>query len=338
MLKKIIFMLCIFACLSSTAFGAETAVVNNPSSSAQMTEKNAEQKNKVKKELKEKIKKNNSKKTKLKKAKEFKSITECNSRAARNNLSAYVHLTSRNDFSDKHLDVINRILEKGTTVQTLSEVYEFWLTTDEDFAIIEQICDMEASYFSEYWYENAFNKLTENIHGELTGSEIIEYQGKGISTEDILTANVMSRKNGQNIKSILDMHLSGITLEMQSESLYGAKSEIDENTTLLDAVTELAKSTKAKSEGIALYEGEEFMEVVNDLISEETDTLELSDSIFTLTDDYTALANSEYPLGVQKALIKKGFTPQEIELSSKLLENNFFKAAKKAREMMKNEK
>ncbi len=337
MLKKIIFILCIFACLSSTALGAETAVVNNPASSAQMTEKNAEQKNKSKKELKEKIKKNNSKKTKLKKAKEFKSITECNSRAARNNLASYVHLTSRNDFSDKHLEIINRVLEKGTTVQTLSEVYEFWLTTDEDFAIIEQICDMEASYFSEYWYENAFNKLTANIHGELTGSEILEYQSKGITAEDILTANVMCRKKGQNIKAILDMHLSGTTLEMQAESLYGEKPEKDDNATLKDAVSKLAKSTKAKREGIELYDSEEFVDIINELVSEETETLTLSDNVFTPTDDYTALKNSEYPLGVQKALIKKGFTPQEIELSSKLLENNFFSAAKKAREMLKNE-
>ncbi len=355
MFKKIIFPLAILICLSSTALAAEDALQVDSGDSAEMTKYQAEadmqgkndkdkekDKEKKKKEVKEKIKDKQSKKTKLKKAKDFKSITECNSRASRDNVAAYVKFTCENDFADERLEIINRILETGTTVQTLRQVYEFWLTTDEDFAMVEQICALENTYFSEYWYENAFNKLTNYAHGALTGAEIREYQEAGISNDQILAANVMCRKKGQNIHTILDSVLAGNTIESQAKAIYGTDLVVGDGT-LFDAVTKLAKTSKSGAESLALddeviVKDDIFYDALNDIITDELSELNLIEDDTTIEDDYAALKNSNYPISAQRALMNKGFTPQEIEKSAQIDERSLFKAAKMAREMLKNEK
>ena len=119
---------------------------------------------------------------------------------------------------------------------------------------------MENSYFSEYWYENAFNKLTNYAHGVLDGDEIREYQELGITTDQILAANVMCRKNGQNIHTILDAAASGNTIEAQAQAIYGRELARDEGT-LFNAVTELAKASRSDAQPFNIDE---------DLIKDDT--------------------------------------------------------------------
>ncbi len=273
----------------------------------------------------------------LKKPEEFSGVVDCNARAKVQNIYAYTEFIYQNKFTFEEMEVINRILENGTTVQTLAQVYDFWLTTDEDFEMIEKICALEDEYFSEYWFENAFNCLTNHEHGELDGNEVMEYVSKGLTTDEILAANVLSRKAGQNIHSILDSHLAGYTVQSQIETLYGAKYNSEE--TLFSFATSLAKSTKKPSVAKAVTEVNILKNIISTKAQEEISRLKISSEIpeddFS---DFEALKNSGYPLGMQKTLLSKGYTPQEIEISAKLNEFNPNKAAKKAREMLKNEK
>lgn len=359
MIKKITLTLALLLCISSAAMADETTA---PIETEQNTEQVAAEfyavkdkdkdKNKDKdkearkKDVADKLEKKLAKKTKLKKAKDFKSIMDCNDKAAYNNVSEYVSFTCKNDFTDDRLDVINRILESGTTIQSLRQVYEFWLTTDEDFSMIEQICALEDTYFSEYWYEKAFNVLTNYEHGALSGAGLKEYQDAGITTEEILAANVMCRKQGQNIYDILDSVLAGNSIEQKAMALYGVDT-IPEGVSLFSAITEIAKSGKASVEAItlmaeeteeAIEQDEIFFEVIEDKINEELASLEISEPQNDYQSDYEALKNSRYPISVQIALLNKGFTPQEIEKSANILNWSYYESAKQAREMLKNEK
>ncbi|MBO5009044.1 MAG: hypothetical protein J6D26_09430 [Clostridia bacterium] len=361
MIKKITLTLALLLCISSATMADETTA---PIETEQNTEQVAAEiysvkdkdkdknkdKNKDKearkKDVADKLEKKLAKKTKLKKAKEFKSIMDCNDKAAYNNVSEYVSFTCKNDFTDDRLDVINRILESGTTIQSLKQVYEFWLTTDEDFFVVEQICALEDSYFSEYWYERAFNKLTNYEHGALSGEELREYQEAGITTDEILAANVMCRKQGQNIYDILDSVIAGTGIEQQAMALYGVDT-IPEEGSLFSDITEIAKSGKASVEAITLMaeeteetieQDEIFFEVIEDKINEELASMEISVPENDYHSDYESLKKSKYPISVQRALMNKGFTPQEIEKSAEIPDWNFYNSAKKAREMLKNEK
>lgn len=306
-------------------------------------------KEKKKKDTADKLNKKLSKKKKLKKADEFKVITDCAERARGNNVAAYVSFTCKNDFTDEHLEVINRILNSGTTVQTLKQVYDFWLTTDEDFSMIEQICALESSYFSEFWYERAYNAITNYEHGALSGEELIEYQSQGVTIEEILAANVMSRKEGQNIYQILDSVIAGVSIEEQAKAIYGVDT-LPEYDNAFALVTALAKESKLKNQSALLKATEDeiiekdeiFDEVVEDMISAELSRLDINESETNSNDDYNALRNTGYPINVLMTLINKGYTPQEIELSAQItefgVEFDYHKSAKKAREMMKDEK
>lgn len=277
----------------------------------------------------------------LKNPEDFPVIFECCDRAKYENVSAYISFIYENRFTPSQLQVINRILESGTTIQSLMQVYDFWLTTDEDFEMIEEICALENVYFSEYWFESAFNKLTEYKHGELNGEDIIHYQNAGLTTDQILAANVMCRKNGKNIFSILESHLMGNTLENQAKALYGVDSLPTEGS-LFNRVSSLAKDTKRNNMFFSIEsksgQNDVLIELVKNKINREISRLKIDNKETNAIEDYQTLCNTKYPLSVQKSLINKGYTPQEIAKSWEISGNNLFQSAKLAREMMKNEK
>lgn len=134
----------------------------------------------------------------------FVCIMNCCDEAKYGNISAYVRFMCENNFSAGQLSEINNILKSGTTVQSLAQVYDFWLTTDEDFSVISEICSLENKYFGEFWFEDAFNYITDNEHGVLTRSDVRDYMSKGLSADQILAANTLSRKEGQNVSDILN--------------------------------------------------------------------------------------------------------------------------------------
>ena len=277
----------------------------------------------------------------IQKPEAFSGIVDCYDRAKVQNIYAYTNFIYSQGFNTSEMQIVNRILAKGTTIQSLIEVYNFWLTTDESFDMIERICELEDEYFSEYWYEDAFNKLTNYEHGELSVEDIVNYRADGITTDEILAANVMSRKKGQNIVAILDAHLEGNTLEKQIVSLYGV-SEISQEETLFSAVKSIAESSKRQNTQFSTLrlseKTEEFAKIISDKVKSDMQRLNITEEtpqdVFS---DYNALRNSGYPINVQKALMNKGYTPEEIEKSVQFLDMGIHEAVKKAREMVNNE-
>ena len=129
-------------------------------------------------------------------------------------------------------------------------------------------------------------------------------------------------------------------------ALYGVDT-IPEEASLFSAITEIAKAGKTGVEAVTLMaeeteeeieQDEVFFAVIEDKINEELASLEISEPKNDYQSDYEALKKSKYPISVQRALMNKGFTPQEIEKSAEIPNWNFYKSAKQAREMLKNEK
>lgn len=274
----------------------------------------------------------------IKSPEHFKSIVDCYDKAAIENISDYINFIYQNRFNYSELKVINRILENGTTIQSLEQAYEFWLTTDESFDFIEQMCLLESTFVSEFWYENAFDMLTEYEHGVLESDKILHYQKLGVTIDQILAANVMSRKRGQNIEKILSEYLDGISLEEYAKKLYNTNN-LPQFDSLAESVTHLAKESKRPAVyKISQKQREELTKIIRDKITSAHQIRALKQTNSNSANDLTLLKDVQYPSNIQKALLNKGYTPEEIVKASKLPGNNIFDSVKKAREMMKNEK
>lgn len=277
-------------------------------------------------------------KTNLKKPEEFVHLMKGSSRVIYNNISDYTSFIYTNDFDEEQLKIINRILDRGTTIQSLVQVYEFWLTTDYDFSMVEEICALEDKYFSEYWYESAFNSITNNIHGVLNIDDINYYRDLGISDDEILAANVLCRKQGQNIFEILDAVVNGVDIETQAKDIYGVDS-LPEGKDLYCRIIELSKSVVLEFNKItptAKQTTIDSKEIANSFIAEkigmEAERLKITEPEINNKEDYGALLRSRLPLSAQRTLLNKGYTPVEIEKASKQNNWNILLSVKQVRE------
>ena len=280
----------------------------------------------------------------LRSAETFDSISECNETAQYHNVSVYVAFVEENSFTPEQLKVINNILDKGTTIQSIAEVYDFWLTTIEPFEIVEEICALEDKYFSEYWYENAFNELTDDRYGVLNSDDIDMYKEKGISPDEILTANVLCRKGVYTITEILDMVADGQDIETIACEIYGVDA-LPEAQSSFEKIklTEKAKKYKintlsAENNALDIQSIETVETEHQELISEKTE-VELQRLNLDIPrenqEDIEAMYNTGLPAGVLRALENKGFTPAEIALVPEMDTDDIFEAAKMAREALK---
>ena len=75
------------------------------------------------------------------------------------------------------------------------DICYFWLDTNEDISVIEEIYALKELYHNNAWIENAFNRVTEDRCGVLDEDDIEAYFQKGIGVKEI--------------QEILDMRLSG---------------------------------------------------------------------------------------------------------------------------------
>ena len=273
----------------------------------------------------------------------FSSVMDCTAGAKYANVSAYVAFMGENSFTPDQLTVINRILDKGTTVQSLAQVYDFWLTTAEPFSIIEEICALEDVYFSEYWYENAFNELTENKHGVLDRDGIREYKDKGIPADIILAANTLCRKGVYTITEILDKVADGADIEDIACEIYELES-LPEADTSYEKIKLVTKAKKLNISEISTISSHAQTNALNNAQTAYTDAIseKISAEVKRLNlvrevEDYDAVENTGLPISTINALMNKGFTAAEIALIPDMDTDDVFKAAKMAREVLKNE-
>ena len=335
--KLVILLVCIFG-IAVSAFAANTIIENQRFADETDNFLSAET-------IESKVNENFSQTNSAEPAENFACIMDCSESARIGNVSAYVKFICENNFTAEQILIINRILGKGTTVQTLRQVHDFWLSTDEDFSMIEDICSLEDEYFGEFWYEDAFNKLTDNKHGVLTSEDIAEYKAKDITLEQILAANTLSRKNGQNIFCILDALAAGETIEQQAKEIYGISVEFDDGSEL-ETVNDIVKAKKYSVPSVMLASRKTnlnslidqtenaYESIVSAKISSELNRLGISENDGE-NEDY--LKNCDYPVSVKKALLNKGYTPKEIYRASQIKTDDINDAAKQAREALKYE-
>ncbi|MBQ4630116.1 MAG: hypothetical protein IJB70_03930 [Clostridia bacterium] len=134
-------------------------------------------------------------------------------------IEAYIIFILENSPTDEELAIINSLMNEGHTIQTLSQIYEFYLTTNESPAIITEIAALENLYWGDNWIENAFNDITDNAHGVLDIEDVKAYL-ENVSLEDIQYANILCRKGKYTIDEILQQKINGTSWDEITLSVY----------------------------------------------------------------------------------------------------------------------
>ncbi len=101
------------------------------------------------------------------------------------------------------------LLNQDTDFDAVLTAYKFWTTTNADLSLLEQLAraytpDMEQM---RNWVDNVYDSLTGK--SGLTVQEVADYQEKGLTREDILSADELSRKDVYTIKEILSKREHG---------------------------------------------------------------------------------------------------------------------------------
>lgn len=165
------------------------------------------------------------------------------------NLKKVVEFKEKYNMSPDEKAQFDKWIIEGKNPQLLMYIYQFWITTDEDISIIEDVYNMFVENYEEdmrlpqnkdLWFEGIFNNLTGGKYGRLTSDEIDEYLQNGMSIEDIEIAEYLSRR-GTDVHDIIadkasDKEWSEIAADIcEIPALAQAKEmEVD---TLLDIIT-----------------------------------------------------------------------------------------------------
>ena len=116
--------------------------------------------------------------------------------------------------SEEAQKTVAELISSGADVNALISLCIFREDTDKPFSIVEEIYSYAPEDVSEYkdhiiWIESTYNRIC-NIEDEaLTIDEVKAYVEDGISTQDIMIANRISRKGEKNIKDVLEERKSG---------------------------------------------------------------------------------------------------------------------------------
>lgn len=125
------------------------------------------------------------------------------------------------DLSTEEIEYIYDLLINGYSVEDVLNICYFWLDTNEDIHIIEEIYKYKYTYSGANWIENAFNRITNDKCGVLTTEDVNEYLNRGLTTQDIITANVLCRKGVLTIQEILESKIQGESFVQISERING---------------------------------------------------------------------------------------------------------------------
>lgn len=128
-------------------------------------------------------------------------------------LSSYLYLRDVYGLNNEQLEYIAGLIINGADPNNILDIAYFWVDTCEDITIIEQIYNKKGDYEGgRFWIENAYNNVTNNVHGVLESEEINNYLSLGVTVSDIQNANILSRKGVYSIKQILDRIAGGDTI------------------------------------------------------------------------------------------------------------------------------
>ena len=170
-------------------------------------------------------------------------------------LTSYMYLGEVYSLTEEQLDYIASLIITGANPVDVMDIAYFWVNTCEDVSIIGQIYDLKGMYEgSRFWIENAYNKATGCVHGELDTEGVEYYLSAGLTVEDISTANVLSRK-----ESIIDIcnTINGTSIS-EPVSFFGIELESREN----------VNTAAVKSEELASLENSSVEDAADEIISE----------------------------------------------------------------------
>ncbi len=119
-------------------------------------------------------------------------------------VDAYASLKVSQQPTEQEITYMEGLLESGSPLEAVLDAYQFWMTTNADLSMVGQIAAAYQPEFVEvsYWAEEVYDSLTNN-QNTLSVEEVKAYIQQGVSSEEILLANELSRKNVYTIQQIL---------------------------------------------------------------------------------------------------------------------------------------
>ena len=184
-------------------------------------------------------------------------------------LSSYLYLRDIYGLNNEQLEYIAGLIINGADTNNILDIAYFWVDTCEDITIIEQIYNKKGDYEGgRFWIENAYNNVTNNVHGVLESEEINNYLSLGVTVSDIQNANILSRKGVYSIKQILDKIAGGDTIISIMNEVYGTSISqpvslfgISENEELDDNILNCKE--------LAALENKQIEESASEILSDE---------------------------------------------------------------------
>lgn len=122
--------------------------------------------------------------------------------------------------TSEEITYMANLLNSGSPLKAVLDAYRFWSTTNANLSLIGQLTAGYQPEFAEvsYWAEDVYDAITNNTDA-LSTEEVTTYMQQGMSSDEILLANELSRKNVYTIQQIL-------TKRQQEESWFDIISDI----------------------------------------------------------------------------------------------------------------
>lgn len=136
----------------------------------------------------------------------------------------YEYLRRVYKLTDEQLDYIAGLIADGRDAMTVMDICYFWLDTNEDISIIENIYEIKDNYETSK-FENAFNYITNDKCGVMTEEDVDAYIAKGAAIGDIQMANKLCRRGVLTIFEILDRYLAGESFAALSAEVNGIPAD-----------------------------------------------------------------------------------------------------------------
>jgi len=124
-------------------------------------------------------------------------------------VEAYAHFLADLYPTEEEIRYIDSLIGKGYDAKAVVEIYEFWQDTQEDIAIIEAVYEyLPPVEGVKYWVDEAFIKLaaqgkTKGQYSDLSVEEVNALYESGVSYEEILMADKLSRYGTKDIHHVL---------------------------------------------------------------------------------------------------------------------------------------
>ncbi len=134
----------------------------------------------------------------------------------------YVYAIEKYSADSDEQNYLHDLVLNGADADMIRKIYVFLQDTDYPIEMVETIYNIgkDICEDDDYWIETAFNQATDNIHGVLDKEQVTEYLEKGITADEINTANVLSRKGVYTINEILDKRLEGARWDNIFDNVY----------------------------------------------------------------------------------------------------------------------